>query len=84
MMIGDILAGIIVPHLIAPFFLLRIAMLEVRPDKGSTMRENMALLFAWVPAHYPAMVAHPLYWVGTGIATAFFLIEPLRRLFTWQ
>jgi hypothetical protein len=81
-MIDDIVGGIIVPHLIAPFFLLRIAMWETRADKDSTMRENMALLWAWVRPRWWAMVVHPLYWAASDIVTAFFLVEPLRRIFT--
>lgn len=80
-MIGDIIGGIIIPHVFAAFLLLRIGMWEVRPDKSNTVREDFARLWAWACARWHMMVMHPLYWAGTGLATAFFLIEPLRRLF---
>jgi hypothetical protein len=79
--IGDILGSLFTPHLIAFFFLFRIAMWEIRADKDATLRENMAHLWAWIRPRWHTMAAHPLYWAATGVATAFLLVDPLRRVF---
>jgi hypothetical protein len=80
--LADILGGILIPHVLALFVLFRIAMWEIRPEHRSTFRDSMARLWAWVRPHWYAMVVHPLYWAASGIVTAFFLVEPLRRIFT--
>jgi hypothetical protein len=71
-MIADILASFVMPHFIAFFFLLRIAMWEERPS--GTFREDVARLWAWSCPHWRTMVAHPLYWAVTGVVTAYFLV----------
>jgi hypothetical protein len=80
-MIGDILGGILIPHLLAFCLLFRIATWEVRADRTNTMREDMARLWAWMHPHWCKMVAHPLYWVGCGIVSAFFLSGVAKRIF---
>lgn len=72
-MLTDILNSILMPHVIAFFFLFRIAMWEIRPGEG--FRRDMARLWAWVRPHWYTMVAHPLYWAATGIVTAYFLVR---------
>lgn len=80
--IGDIVGCVLIPHILAFFFLFRIATLEIRADEEDTVRENMARLWAWVCVRWTKMIIHPLYWAASGVVTAFFLVEPLRRIFT--
>jgi hypothetical protein len=81
MIIVDIIGSLAVPHILAFFLISRLGMFEVRPDKSNTFREDMALLWAWTRPRWRRMAAHPLYWAATGIVSAYFLVEPLRRLF---
>lgn len=80
-MIGNIIGGILIPHFLAFCLLFRIAAWETRPDKSDTFREDMMLLWQWVYPHWRTMVAHPLYWVGCGIVSAFFLAGALKGIF---
>jgi hypothetical protein len=77
----DIIGSVLVPHLVALAVLFRIAMWEVRPGERISFRREIARLWVWVRPHWRSMVAHPLYWAATGIVTAYFLVEPIRRLF---
>lgn len=68
-MLVNILNSILMPHVLAFGLLCRIAMLDVRREKHNTFREELARLWVWIRP----LMAHPLYWAATGIATAYFL-----------
>lgn len=72
-MLTDIIGGIFMPHVVAFFIIVRIAMWEVHAN-GVTFREDMRLLWAWVLPHWRKMITHPLYWAAAGIVTAYFLV----------
>lgn len=80
-MIRDILGSLFMPHLIAFFVLARIAMFELQHDRNNTFVQDMHCLWVWMCPRWARMIAHPLYWAAAGIVTAFFLIDPIRRIF---
>lgn len=78
MTIDNILASILIPHLLAASLLFKIVTYEVRPGRDTTMREDLRLLWCWYKPRWRAWVTHPLYWAGTAIVTAFFLAASLK------
>lgn len=72
-MIAEILSDLFIPHLLAFFLLFRLAMIDVRPNAGDTMRENMVLLWRHFYPQWCRWLTHPLYWAMCAIVSAFFL-----------
>lgn len=79
-MIGNIISALLIPHLLAASFLFKIVTYEVRPAATATMREDFRLLWRWYKPRWRAWVAHPLYWAGTAVITAFFLVASLKGI----
>jgi hypothetical protein len=79
--VGDILGGVLAPHVVAFLLLLRFSMIAIRPNRDAGARAAFAGLWAWSTARWRVMIVHPLYWAATGIVSAYFLIDPLRRMF---
>lgn len=78
----DFLGAILIPHILAASFLLKVATWEVRPDKANGVRADFRLLWAWYRPHWRAMFAHPMYWAGCAVGTAFFLVASVKGVFS--
>lgn len=76
----DILSSILVPHMLAAFILFKIATLEVRPDRTTRMRDDLRLLWQWYRPRWYRMIAHPLYWAGSAVTTALFLVMTIKGI----